>query len=141
MKTVAWFCLIAIVLSTGTVSAQVLLAPQTTGHVGFSARWSPSTSSFSYLYGCPTLLNDFMSHTSTYFRSCYCFEGVMEFAINQTHHGANFPPSSMTVNNFVAILKGLKIQQALNPGDLFPIHLFDLFQEESFIYYINDNLK
>ena len=31
MKAITWFCLIAIILSTGTASAQVLLSPKAVG--------------------------------------------------------------------------------------------------------------
>lgn len=126
MKTVAWFCLIAIVLSTGTVSAQVLLRPHAVGSAQKHFFHNPSSyTRVDYRSGIG-LLNRVHSFYSMGASSVDIIDGVIEFSIGFTTGGAPFPLPEMTEYNFAAMLTGMQVEFAYFEGSPCCIELWDL---------------
>ncbi len=120
MKTILCFCLMAIILSIDTVSAQVLLAPAENA-VGYVQRcWSPDGRWWTDLGTCLAV-----GQYAWYNRRCFA-DGLLEFNIDETTQSAPFPLPEMTAYNWVALLTGLEVEHINGgQGHSFPVYLLD----------------
>jgi len=122
MKKLIW--LIVICGCIPPVSAQVVLAPATTGYIHTyrtSYSGAPNVQCGEDLFR--NFNHSFVSMGHTFF---FRDHGIVEFDVLNTENGGDFPASWMTVDNWSAHITHLEVIDSYHEGDQLYVFMYDL---------------
>ncbi|MCD4654572.1 hypothetical protein K8T06_11665 [bacterium] len=124
------FWLVFFILLNTSVSGQMILKPMKTGYIqDYTCYQHHYDSCQGQNYGLPTMRNCWRSTYTQGWKFLTTTNCVVEFNIQQTVDGNEFPPSEMTAYNWTAQLIDLIVIDGFPAGDECYVTLYDLPDE------------